>query len=141
MSQGQPPMREVAQRAFAREFNAATYTFREDDDERAPIYALLPTGAKANHVFIVGKLTKTEDAGNDNEYWQEQIVDPMGTVFVYAGQYQPEAASMLRETEPPAFVAVVGKPRVPTKPTTELSTFHSALSIWPSSTPTLLIDG
>ncbi|MFW5965112.1 MAG: DNA-binding protein, partial [Natronomonas sp.] len=27
------------------------------------------------------------------------------------GQYQPEAASALRETETPAYVAVVGKPR------------------------------
>jgi len=30
---------------------------------------------------------------------------------MYAGQYQPDAASMLRELEPPAYVAVVGKPR------------------------------
>lgn len=109
--QGQAPMREVAQRAFAREFNDATYTFRESDDDRAPVYALLPTGAKANRVFVVGTLTETEDVGSEDEYWQGRIVDPTGTVFVYAGQYQPEAAGMLRETEPPAFVAVVGKPR------------------------------
>jgi RPA family protein len=30
---------------------------------------------------------------------------------MYAGQYQPDAASMLRELEPPAYVSVVGKPR------------------------------
>jgi hypothetical protein len=30
---------------------------------------------------------------------------------VYAGQYQPEATSTLRDLEPPAYVAVVGKPR------------------------------
>jgi hypothetical protein len=104
-------MREVAHRAFAREFNDATYTFRESDDDRAPVYALLPTGAKANRVFVVGTLTETEDVGSDDEYWQGRIVDPTGTFFVYAGQYQPEAAGMLREAEPPAFVAVVGKPR------------------------------
>jgi hypothetical protein len=104
-------MREVAHRAFAREFNGATYTFRESDDDRAPVYALLPTGAKANRVFVVGTLTETEDVGSDDEYWQGRIVDPTGTFFVYAGQYQPEAAGMLREAEPPAFVAVVGKPR------------------------------
>lgn len=105
------PMREVAQRAFAREFNDAGYTFRESDEERAPVYALLPTGAKANRVFVVGTLTETEDVGSDDEYWQGRVVDPTGTFFIYAGQYQPEAAGMLRETEPPAFVAVVGKPR------------------------------
>lgn len=105
------PMREVAQRAFAEEFNDATYTFRESDEERAPVYVLLPTGAKANRVFVVGTLTETEDVGSEDEYWQGRVVDPTGTFFVYAGQYQPEAAGMLRETEPPAFVAVVGKPR------------------------------
>ncbi len=105
------PTREVAQRAFAAEFNDSSYTFKESDDDRAPVYALLPTGEQANRVFFVGTLTETDDVGEDNEYWQGRIVDPTGTFFVYAGQYQPEAASTLRELEPPAYVAVVGKPR------------------------------
>jgi RPA family protein len=105
------PSREIAHRVFAREFNDATHTFRESDDDRAPVYVLLPTGAKANRVFLVGTLTETEDVGSDDEYWQGRIVDPTGTFYVYAGQYQPEAAAVLRETEPPAFVALVGKPR------------------------------
>lgn len=75
------------------------------------MYVLLPTGEKANRVFVVGTLTETENVGFEEEYWQGRIVDPTGTFFAYAGQYQPEAAGMLRETEPPAFVAVVGKPR------------------------------
>jgi hypothetical protein len=104
-------MREVARRAFAAEFNDASHTFKESDDERAPAYQLLPTGEKANRVFFVGTLTEKEDIGDDNEYWRGRIVDPTGTFFVYAGQYQPEAASTLRELEPPAYVAVVGKPR------------------------------
>jgi RPA family protein len=63
-------------------------------------------------VFFVGTLTETEDVGQDSEYWQGRIVDPDGgTFYTYAGQYQPEAASMLRDLEPPAYVAVVGKPR------------------------------
>jgi RPA family protein len=106
------PTREVARRVFAREFNDATYTFKESDDDRAPVYALLPTGQRANRVFVVGTLTETEDVGEDSEYWQGRVVDPNGdTFFMYAGQYQPDAASMLRELEPPAYVAVVGKPR------------------------------
>src|SRR6056297_1469494 len=106
------PTREVARRVFARAFNDATYTFKESADERAPVYVLLPTGQRANRVFIVGTLTETEDVGEDSEYWQGRVVDPNGgTFFVYAGQYQPDAASMLRELEPPAYVAVVGKPR------------------------------
>ncbi len=105
------PMREVARRVFAAEFNSATYTFKESDDERAPVYLLLPTGERANRVFLVGTLTETEDIGDDSEYWRGRIVDPTGTFFVYAGQYQPEAAAVLRELETPQYVAVTGKPR------------------------------
>ncbi|GAB3683725.1 RPA family protein [Salinarchaeum chitinilyticum] len=105
------PTREVARRVFAREFNDASYTFKESDDERAPNYALLPTGERANRVFFVGTLTEKEDVGDDSEYWRGRIVDPSGTFFVYAGQYQPDAASMLRELEAPEYVAVAGKPR------------------------------
>jgi RPA family protein len=105
------PTREIARRAFATEFNDASYTFKESDEERAPNYALLPTGQRANRVFLVGTLTETEDVGTDSEYWQGRVVDPTGTFFVYAGQYQPDAAGTLREATPPEYVAVVGKPR------------------------------
>jgi len=105
------PTREVARRVFAEEFNDAGYTFKESDDDRAPVYALLPTGERANRVFFVGTLTEKEDVGDESEYWRGRIVDPTGTFFVYAGQYQPDAASMLRDLEPPEYVAVAGKPR------------------------------
>jgi RPA family protein len=106
------PTREVAQRVFAGEFNDASYTFKESDDDRAPVYVLLPTGERANRVFLVGTLMETTDVGDDSEYWQGQVIDPNGDHFyMYAGQYQPDAASMLRDLEPPAYVAVVGKPR------------------------------
>jgi RPA family protein len=105
------PTREVARRVFAAEFNDAAYTFKESDDDRAPVYSLLPTGERANRVFVAGTLTETEDVGDDSEYWRGRIVDPTGTFFAYAGQYQPEATSVLRETETPAYVTVVGKPR------------------------------
>ncbi|WP_299235759.1 RPA family protein [Natronomonas sp.] len=108
---GSVPSREVARRAFAAEFNDATYTFKESDDERAPVYSLLPSGQRANRVFVVATLTETEDVGEDSEYWRGRIVDPTGTFFAYAGQYQPEATAVLREVETPAYVAVVGKPR------------------------------
>jgi RPA family protein len=105
------PTREVSRRVFAREFNDASYTFQESDDDRAPVYLLLPTGEKANRVFVAGTLTEKEDVGEDSEYWRGRVVDPTGTFFVYAGQYQPDAASMLRDLEPPEYVTVVGKPR------------------------------
>jgi hypothetical protein len=104
------PTREVARRAFAVEFNDTTYVFKESDEEMAPNYGLLPTGERANRVFLVGTLTEKEDIGEDSEYWRGRVVDPTGTFFVYAGQYQPEPAAVLRDVEPPAYVAVVGKP-------------------------------
>jgi RPA family protein len=103
--------REVARRLFATEFNDATYVFKESDDELAPNYTLLPTGERVNRLFFVGTLTETNDVGSDSEYWQGRVVDPTGTFFIYAGQYQPEAASSLRQLDTPNYVAVVGKPR------------------------------
>ncbi|WP_049926343.1 RPA family protein [Halopiger goleimassiliensis] len=128
--------REVARRVFASEFNDSTYTFKESDDERAPNYALLPTGDRANRVFIVGTLTETEDVGEDNEYWRGRVVDPTGTFFVYAGQYQPEAASVLRDAEPPAYVAVVGKPRTyePEDGTVNVSVRPESISVVDAAT-------
>jgi RPA family protein len=105
------PTREVARRVFANEFNDVSYVFKESDDEMAPNYALLPTGERANRVFVVGTLTETEDIGSDAEYWRGRVVDPTGSFFIYAGQYQPDAASMLRDVDTPTHVAVVGKPR------------------------------
>jgi len=107
------PTREVARRVFADEFNDASYTFKESDDERAPVYVLLPH-RRARQPHLRGRHAH-RDGGRrreDSEYWQGRVVDPNGdTFFMYAGQYQPDAASMLRELEPPAYVSVVGKPR------------------------------
>jgi len=112
-SGGQPQNsgREVARRVFARELDDATFTFKESDDDRAPLYALLPTGEKANRLFIVGTLTEVNDVGDDSEYLQARIVGPSGTFFAYAGQYQPEAAAFLRQADTPSYVAVTAKPR------------------------------
>lgn len=112
MSLGDSPQRQVARRVFSSEFNQATYTFRESDEERAPIFALLPTGVSANRVFVVGTLTETEDVGGDEEYWRGRVVDPIGTFFVYAGQYQASEMETLREADTPLYVAITGKPRV-----------------------------
>ena len=104
--------RQVAYRVFSGEFNEATYSFRESDDERAPVFALLPTGAAANRVFAVGTLTETEDVGTDDEYWRGRLVDPVGTFFVYAGRYQDDAMEYLKTAETPSYTAITGKPRI-----------------------------
>jgi RPA family protein len=106
--------REVARRIFAEELRNSNLSFRDGEDQHqyAPMYLLTPTGAKCNRVFIVGTLTERDDIGGDTEYWRGRIVDPTSSILVYAGQYQPEAAQKLSSIEPPAYVAVVGKPNL-----------------------------
>lgn len=111
MSDSEQTGREVAYRVFSTEFNQATYTFQESDEDRAPVYALLPTGAAANRVFVIGTLSEAEDVGDETEYWRARIVDPVGVFYVYAGQYQPNAMQRIKEIEPPKYVAITGKPR------------------------------
>ncbi|MDD1669793.1 MAG: nucleic acid-binding protein, partial [Methanomicrobiales archaeon] len=41
-----------------------------------------------------------------------RIADPTGTFFLMAGSYQPEAMQQIARIEPPAFVAVIGKPNL-----------------------------
>ena len=106
--------REVARRIFAEELKNSNYSFREGEDQHqyAPQYLLTPTGAKCNRVFMIGTLTEKDDIGGDTEYWKGRVVDPTGSILIYAGQYQPEAAQILANIEAPAFVAVVGKPNL-----------------------------
>ena len=102
--------RKVAVRAFATEVEDAEEQYKEDpNDDRSPNLALLPTGVEANRVFVCGTLTEKEDVGNDTEYFHARVVDPTGTFHVYAGQYQPSAAQLIRETETPEYVALTGK--------------------------------
>lgn len=105
------PSRATAKRVLAAELNDATHTFRESDDERAPVYALLPTGERCNRAILAGTLIETEDVGTDNEYWRGRLNDPSGSAFVYAGQYQPDPMGTLKEVAPPEYVVVMGKPR------------------------------
>ncbi|ATZ60597.1 MAG: DNA-binding protein [Methanosarcinales archaeon Met12] len=104
--------REVAKRIFAKEYRESNLTFKESDDQYAPLYLLTPTGAKCNRVFVVGTLTEKEDIGAGVEFWRARVADPTGVFTVYAGQYQPEASQALGEIEPPQFVAVAGKVNV-----------------------------
>ncbi len=109
-------IREVAHRIFAAEFKESNLQVKEGLDQYSPQYLITPTGAKCNRVFVVGTLTEKEDVGTEAEFWRGRIVDPTGAFFVYAGQYQPEAAQVLAKTTPPEFIAVVGKPSVYTTP-------------------------
>ena len=102
--------REPARRVFAGELREIREQFRDGTDEKSPSYVLLPTGERCNRVFIVGSMTEKKRQGEQNMFYRARVVDPTGTFFVVAGSYQPEAMQQMARIEPPAFVAVIGKP-------------------------------
>jgi RPA family protein len=103
--------RQPARRVLGQELNVSTQTFQESGAERAPVFGLSPTGTALNRVLVVGALTEVRDVGSDSEYWQGRVYAGSEPVFVYAGQYQPDAMNVLRQAETPSYVAVVGKHR------------------------------
>jgi RPA family protein len=104
-----PGRREVAHRLFAAEFDDATVSYRESDEERAPNYVVTPTGARVNRLFAVGVLTEVEPVNED--VVRARVADPTGVFVSYAGQYQPDALAFYERADPPAFVALTGKAR------------------------------
>ncbi|ERG93680.1 hypothetical protein [Haloquadratum walsbyi] len=99
--------REVAKRVFARELREADHMFKEDDDEYAPSYLLLPSGNKANRLFLAGTLTEKE---RKDGFYSCRVTDSTGKFYIYSGQYQPKATEALRKINPPTYVAITGKP-------------------------------
>lgn len=111
--------REHAVRTFIAELSQATHEFKDGDGDRAPNYVLLPSGGQANRVMIAGTVTNIEDAAenDDTTFWRANVNDGTDEMSVFAGQYQPDAQSKLRELHeedsiPPAYLMVVGKPDV-----------------------------
>jgi RPA family protein len=103
------PSREIAYRLFAAEFDDASFSYSESDEERAPNYVVTPTGARLNRMFAVGVLTEVERVNDD--VLRGRVVDPTGAFVSYAGQYQPDEMAFLDRASPPAFVALSGKAR------------------------------
>ena len=109
MSDDGPGAREVAHRVFAAEFDDASLSYSESDEERAPNYVVTPTGARVNRLFVAGVLTEVERVNDETR--RGRVVDPSGAFVTYAGQYQPEAQAFLERADPPSFVALTGKAR------------------------------
>jgi hypothetical protein len=105
--------REAAKRIFAPEFRNTRVTRKFDEhDEKAPIFAITPTGECASRVFIVGVLTTKEKRGTDTIYYIGKVNDTTGDYHLTIGQYQPEALHQIAQITAPEFVAVVGKPNI-----------------------------
>ncbi|WP_224449913.1 hypothetical protein [Haloprofundus salilacus] len=109
MSADAPGRREVAYRLFAAEYDDASMSYSESDEERAPNYVVTPTGARVNRLFAVGVMTEVEQVNED--VLRGRVADPTGAFVTYAGQYQPEAMAFIDRTTPPEFVALTGKAR------------------------------
>lgn len=104
--------REPAKRVFASELREVRVQFKGSEDEKSPSYVLLPTGERANRILIVGSMTEKQRRGDQNTFYTARISDPTGIFAVNAGNYQPDAMEQISRIEPPAFVAVVGKPNL-----------------------------
>ncbi len=110
--------REPAKRVFAAELREATKTIKDTEDEKSPVFLLLPTGERCNRVLIAGTITQKDKVGDQNIIYRARVSDPTGIFFINASSYQPEAMHQLAkiDTETPSFVVVIGKPNAYTTP-------------------------
>lgn len=104
--------REVARRVFIAELTDAFHTYRTEDDDQAPIYSLLPTGERANRVFIAGTLLTTSEYESDGDapIWGMEFKDPTDEMTAYAPP-ESDASARLPALSPPEYVALTAKPR------------------------------
>ncbi|WFN34401.1 nucleic acid-binding protein [Methanogenium sp. S4BF] len=102
-------MREPARRAFAAEVREVRLTFKDGENEKSPVYVMLPSGVRCNRLFFCGQVTRKELKGEENTFYSVRVQDPTGIFFVSAGIYQPEAKQQISRIDESAWVAVVGK--------------------------------
>jgi hypothetical protein len=106
--------REAAKRIFAPEFRNTRVSRKFDEnDEKAPVFAITPTGECASRVFIVGVMTtKEKREGANGIYYTAKVNDTTGDYYLNIGKYQPEALHQIAQISTPGFVAVIGKPNI-----------------------------
>jgi RPA family protein len=105
-------IREPSKRMFSEEFRQIKFTKKYSGDEKAPSFALTPTGAIANRILIAGIMTMRERMDDKNNTYRAVINDNTGNFYVKASSFQPEALHKLAKIATPAFVTVVAKPNV-----------------------------
>lgn len=117
------PERHEAVRLFATELNESKSQFQDqsdleqyNDEDRAPNYNLLPTGAKANRVLMMGAVTDITLVNEEYDTHRAKIIDRTGEFYVYAGQYNDGPLEVLKDLAnsvsegQPEHVMIVGKP-------------------------------
>jgi len=103
--------RDPAVRVFTQELRNIKESIKAEGEYGTTSYTL-PTSGSAVIVLLMGVLLDAEDIGADNTYMKGRVSDSSGTINVFAGQYQQEAAQFLQDSEKPALVAIVGKPKI-----------------------------
>jgi len=106
--------REPAKRVFSEEFRATQFSRKFSDDQKAPTFAILPTGAVANRLLVIGVLVRKEkvEAKNNTTIYRAEINDNIGRFFVAATSFQQEAMIELAKITPPEIVAITGKANI-----------------------------
>jgi len=105
-------IREPAKRVLASELRETRLQFKDGEDEKSPVYVMLPTGEKCNRIFFCGQMTQKEKKGDENPFYTARVSDPTGLFFINAGSYQQEAMLKISQIEAGAYVSVIGKPVV-----------------------------
>ena len=79
--------------------------------DRAASYVLSPFGARMNRVALAGTLAAAEAIGREEPttFWRSRLTDPLGTVAVTAGTFQPRAMAQLRSAPAGRPALVIGK--------------------------------
>ncbi|MCQ2355405.1 MAG: nucleic acid-binding protein [Methanocorpusculum sp.] len=91
--------RQPVKQVFAAEFAEITKTYKDPNDQKAPVFALLPTGERCNRVFVVGRIRQCGLAKNQKDYIAK-ISDPTGNIRVSASQqYAPDAKRALSKID------------------------------------------
>lgn len=91
------------------EVSKTLFALPKGEEQYEPQTYLSPVGRMVAKVMIAGTAIEKEDIGKDTSLWRLRVADPTGSISIFAGQYQAEAAQAITELEVPAFVAVVGK--------------------------------
>ena len=89
--------REVARRVYAQELRDSDLSFRENEDQYAPLYLITPTGARCNRVLVVGTLTERDNLGDDVEYWRGRVADPRAASSSTPASTSPTPPRLWRE--------------------------------------------
>lgn len=91
------------------EMTRTTHALPKGEDQYEAQTYLSPTGRIISKVVLCGTAVEKEDVGRDQSLWRLRISDPTGTIQIYAGTYQPEAAAQIAQLDIPCFIQVFGK--------------------------------